>query len=71
MRTINGVYVLEVPLRVLIRPTPDLNRFAPASIDGPTLAETMKMLKPEIPIAILSADVQASLEDHACLPLAA
>jgi CheY-like chemotaxis protein len=37
---------------------------APASIDGPTLAETMKMLKPEIPIAILSADVQASPEDQ-------
>jgi len=37
---------------------------APAIVDGPMLAATMKMLKPEVPVAIFSADVQSSLEDQ-------
>jgi CheY-like chemotaxis protein len=37
---------------------------APAIVDGPTLAATMKMLKPEVPVAIFSADVQVSPEDR-------
>jgi len=37
---------------------------APAIVDGPTLAATMKMLKPEVPVAILTADVHASPEDR-------
>jgi two-component system, OmpR family, response regulator CpxR len=36
---------------------------APAIVDGPTPAATMKMLKPEVPIAIFSADVAATRED--------
>ena len=37
---------------------------APAMVDAPTIAATMKMLKPEVPVAILSADVQPSPEDR-------
>lgn len=31
---------------------------APARIDGPTLAVAMKTLKPEVPIAVYSADLE-------------
>ncbi len=36
---------------------------APSSIDGPTLAAAMKLLKPYVPVAIYSADIQPSPED--------
>jgi two-component system response regulator SaeR len=39
-------------------------RVAPALVDAPTIAAAMKMLKPDVPVAVLSADVQASPEDR-------
>jgi two-component system, chemotaxis family, sensor kinase CheA len=30
----------------------------PRSMDGPTMAATMKMLKPEVPVAVYSADLE-------------
>jgi DNA-binding response OmpR family regulator len=37
---------------------------APATIDGPALSTAMKILKSDVPVAILSADVHASSEDR-------
>jgi CheY-like chemotaxis protein len=37
---------------------------APALTNGPTVTETMKTLKPEVPIAIFSADVSETREDR-------
>src|SRR5215469_7775940 len=37
--------------------------FAPTVPDGPTLAARMKMLKPDVTVAILSADMKPSPED--------
>jgi len=36
---------------------------APSMVDAPTVAAAMKMLKPEVPVAIFAADVSASPED--------
>jgi CheY-like chemotaxis protein len=36
----------------------------PTMVGGPALAATMKMLKPEVPVAILSADMSESPEDR-------
>ncbi|MGZ4892409.1 MAG: response regulator [Halobacteriota archaeon] len=35
----------------------------PAIIGGPTLAATLKMLKPQVPVAIFSADLSEWIED--------
>jgi CheY-like chemotaxis protein len=36
----------------------------PAIVGGPALAATLKMLKPEVPVAILSADLSEWAEDR-------
>ncbi len=38
----------------------------PMVVGGPTLLATMRMLKPEVPVAILSADASASPEEISC-----
>lgn len=35
----------------------------PSIIGGPTLAATLKMLKPQVPVAIFSADLSECIED--------